>query len=62
MTTEAYATHDAWIIGTHELPLEFANIDAKEGDVVVVDVERETFDIMTEDEFNEQFEWIVEVW
>ncbi len=56
------ATHDAWIVGTHELPPEFQGIDAKDGDVVVVDRERGVFDVMTEAEFNDEYEWIVEVW
>lgn len=54
------ATHNAWIVGTHDLPLEFLNIDAEIGNVIVVDVERNTFDVLTKDEFNDQFEWLNE--
>jgi len=55
------ATHDAWIVGTHELPIDLQVLGAlaSDGGVVVRDRNNpEDVTLYSADHFNDEFEWI----
>jgi hypothetical protein len=55
-------THDAWIVGEHDLPgdeVEQISRAISDGNVVVHDLELDTWSVLTRTRFDRFFEWIV---
>jgi len=61
MARQATPTHDAWKIGTHEIPDDVTvqhNFDFVDGDVLVHDLMRDAWYVMSERDFDTLYEWI----
>jgi hypothetical protein len=49
--------YDAYIVGEHDLPDEASDLDVRDGDVVVHDMDTDEWSVMSRAAFDRDFEW-----